>query len=338
MVVSDLKEYILNNDCTEQILSELGCHHIINKGEYITCGNKDGDNKQAITIYLNDNLTCINYTRQLSKDKRTHDIFDLICFVEDLSFPEALKWTCDLLGIDYYKEPEEIPESLQILKMLKEMSTGDESEDNTPLKPIPEEILSYYLPYPNRMFEEDNIPLSIQKEFEIGYDSSTNYISIPIRDELGSLVGVKGRWFGPSEEVNNKYLYLERCNKSRVLYGYFQNKDYIKNSTKLFVVESEKSVMQLAGMGYRNAVSTGGKTISKTQVELITRTGCVPIFAFDQDVQEEELKSIADMFMDGISVYAIIDKECILGEKESPSDNTDKFIELIKNHIYQIRS
>lgn len=337
MVVSDLKEYILNNDYTEQILSELRCHHIINKGEYITCGNHDGDNKQAITIYLNDNLTCVNYTRQLSKDKRTHDIFDLICFVEELTFFEALKWTCDLLGLDYYQEPEEIPESLQILKMLKDMSSGNEEDDNVPLKPISEEILSYYLPYPNKLFEDDNIPLDIQKEFEVCYDPDTNYIAIPIRDMLGSLVGVKGRWFGSADEVNNKYLYLEKTNKSRLIYGYFQNKNYIKNNTKLFVVESEKAVMQLAGMGCRNAVSTCGKTISKAQVELIARTGCSPVFAFDKDVDEDELKSIADMFMDGISVYAIIDKEEILDEKESPSDNPNKWIKLVKNHIYQIK-
>lgn len=337
MIVSDIKEYILNNDYTEQILSELGCHHIVNKGEYITCGNKDGDNKQAITIYLNDNLTCVNYTRQISKDKRTHDIFDLISFVEDLTFPEALKWACDALGIDYYKEPEDIPASLQILRMLKDMYREDGSVDNTPLKPIPEDILTYYLPYPNKLFQDDNIPLNIQKEFEVCYDPATNYIAIPIRDELGSLVGVKGRWFGNEKEVDKKYWYLEQCNKSRLIYGYFQNKDYIKNSPKLFVVESEKSVMQLAGMGYRNAISTCGKTISKTQVELISRTGCAPIFAFDKDVDEDELKSIADMFVDGISVYAIIDKENILGEKESPSDNPDHWMSLIANHIYQIK-
>lgn len=337
MIVSDLKEHILNNDCTEQILSELRCHHIVNKGEYITCGNHDGDNKQAITIYLNENLTCVNYTRQLSKDKRTHDIFDLICFVEDLTFFEALKWTCDVLGLDYYQEAESIPEMLQLIKMFKDMQLGNDQEDNTPLKPISEEILTYYLPYGNKLFEDDNIPLSVQKEFEVGYDPATNYISIPIRDMIGTLVGIKGRWFGPSDEVNNKYLYLERCNKSKLIYGYFQNKDYIKNSKELFIVESEKSVMQLAGMGYRNVVSTCGKTISKTQVDLITRTSCSPIFAFDKDVSEDELKSIADMFMDGISVYAIIDKDEILDEKESPSDNPDKWIKLVKNNIYQIK-
>ena len=37
------------------------------------------------------------------------------------------------------------------------------------------------------------ISYETQIEFEIGYDESTNRITIPIRDEISSLVGVKGR-------------------------------------------------------------------------------------------------------------------------------------------------
>lgn len=336
MNVQDLKGYILNNNYIEYILEALHCGKIQNHNEYISATNPDGDARSVI-IYINDNLTCINYTRQLSKDKRICDIFDLICFVEGISFPESLKWTSDLLGIDYYNFQEELPESLQILRMLKDMNLENGAEDNTPLKPISEKILSYYLSYPNLMFQKDNIPLSIQEEFEVGYDPFTNYITIPIRDELGSLVGVKGRWFGESDGIHSKYTYIERCNKSRILYGYYQNKDYIKNSSSIYIVESEKAVMQLAGLGIKNVVSTGGKTISKAQVELITRTGCTPILAFDQDVSEEELNSIANMFLDGISVYAIIDKDHILSEKESPSDKPDHWFKLIKNNIYQIK-
>lgn len=337
MNVQELKDYILDNNFIEQILEEIGCHSISQHRDYITCANKTGDNKQAIVIYLNSNLTCINYTRTMSKDKQSNDIFDLVSYNEDLSFPEALKFTCDILNIDYYSHQEDRPESLQILDMLRSMQTGEEQEDNTPLKPIPEEILGYYIPFPNKMFEDDNIPLSIQEEFEVGYDPFSNYLTIPIRDELGALVGVKGRLLGTPDEFHSKYKYIEPCNKGRLLYGYFQNKDYIKQSQQLFIVESEKAVMQLAGMGWRNVVATSGKNITKAQVELITRTGCTPILAYDKDVTEKEINSIADMFMDGISVYAIIDRDNILSEKESPSDNPDKWVKLIKNHIYKIK-
>ena len=62
-----------------------------------------------------------------------------------------------------------------------------------------------------------------------------------------------------------------------------------------------------------------------------------PVLTYDQDVSEAELKSISGMFMDGISVYAIIDRNNILSEKESPSDNPDKWVKLVKNHIYKIK-
>lgn len=336
MDVIELKNYILDNDLVEYVLSAIGCNHIRNRGEYISASNPDGDNPQAIIIYLNDNLTCINYTRQISKNKRATDIFDLVSFFEQCTFPEAMKFVCDSIGVDYYREPDDIPESLQILKMLKGMSIGDSDDDNEPLKPIPEEILSYYIPLPNKMFEDDNIPLEVQCEFEVGYDPQTDYITIPIRDELGNFVGVKGRYFGIPDESHTKYTYIEKCNKSKLLYGYYQNKAYIKNNSYIYVVESEKSVMQLAGMGIRNVISTGGKTISKYQVELITRTGCTPIFAFDKDVEREELLEISSKFIDGIDIYALIDDENILDEKESPSDNSDKWMQLTQNCLYKL--
>lgn len=337
MDIRDLKEEILNREIISDILSEIGCHHIVDRGDYFSCANKDGDNPRAVVIYKNEYIGCTNYTRQITKNNRAADIFDLIAYTEDCSFAEAMKFVCNLAGIDYYGETKEIPESLQLLKLLKSMSIGNDEDDDSPVKPISEKILSYYLPYGNRMFAEDNISLEVQQEFEIGFDCATGYITIPIRDSLGALCGVKGRYFGEPDERHTKYTYIEKCNKSKILYGYWQNRDYIKNSKTVFVVESEKAVQQLATMGCRNAISTGGKTISRYQIELITRTGCIPVLALDKDVQEDELKEIANMFMDGITVYAIVDKDNILNEKESPSDIPGKWQHLIKNNIYKIK-
>lgn len=337
MKSSDLKEHIIEQNSLVTILEDLGCKHIARHDGYYTCGNPDGDNKQSVTIYLNENLTTINYTRDIAKNKRSTDIFDLISFYKDCSFPEALRYVHELLGLDYYQEKEEVCESLQILKLLKEMRSGNDDIDEKPLKPISEKILSYYVPYGNKMFEDDGISLEVQQEFELGLDPQTNYITIPIRDSVGTLVGIKGRYFGEPDSFHSKYTYIQRCNKSRILYGYWQNRQYIKNSKYIYIVESEKAVQQLATIGVRNTVSTSGKKISKSQVELIIRTECTPIFSYDEDVTEDELKNIADMFMDGIVIYAIIDYEHILDEKESPSDDIKKWRYLNDNHIYKIK-
>ena len=337
MDVQSLKEYILDNDKLPEILQEIGCHSIHNHGGYITCGNKTGDNKSAIVVYINENLTVVNYTRSMTNNKRTTDIFDLICYNEDCSFPEALKFCCNLFGLDYYQEPEDIPESLQILKMLQQMATEEGANDDVPLKPINEKILSYYFPYGNKLWEDDGISLSTQRLFEVAFDPMTNSIVIPIRDEQGSLVGIKARRmeYDPDSGVS-KYFFLEPCSKSRVLYGLFQNIKLIQLTGVVWVGESEKFVQQLYDMGYYG-VSTGGTKISKAQVEMLTRLNAKIIFCYDEDVDEEQLKGISDMFLKGIPVYAIIDKEHILENKESPSDNPKKFQYLIKNNIYNLR-
>ena len=350
MDIRDLKEEILNRELLSDILSEIGCHHIQDRGEYITCGNKDGDNPRSIVVYKNDYISCTNYTRQITQGGHQADIFDLISYFENCSFAEAMRFVCNIAGIDYYGERDDLPESIQLIKMLQDMMLDDDNEDKTPLTPIPEEVLSYYLPYGNVMFEDDGISLNTQNEFEISFDQHTNSICIPVRDELGTLIAIKARRFKytsntPPEqrkfadelgEDESKYFYIYPGAKSQVLYGLYKNSKAIQRQGIVYIGESEKFCMQLYEMGYYG-VSTGGSKVSKRQVEMLTRLGVKICFCFDKDIREEELNDIADCFLDGIPIYAIIDKENILNEKESPSDNINKWMHLIKNNIYQIK-
>lgn len=335
MDIRELKEEILNRDLLPDILAELGCHHIRDKGDYYTCGNRDGDNPSAIVVYKNEYIGCTNYTRQITKNGRSTDIFDLVAYVEDCSFAEAMKFVCELSGISYYGEREDIPESLQILRLLKEMSVGDKNEDDAPVKPIPEQILSYYLPCPNKMFEDDGISLEVQQEFGIGYDPQTNRVTIPIRTPLGDLCGVKGRLFGNPDDNNPKYLYIEPTAKQKLLYGLYENKDYIKRNNQIIIFEAEKSVLQCASNGVRNCVALGGKSISKTQAELIIRTGCTPVVALDKGVELDEIKTVMSVFPDNIPAYYIFDYDNIMYDKQSPVDNWSNWEILIKNNVYK---
>lgn len=338
MDIRDLKEEILNRDLLTDILSALGCHHIRDKGDYIQAGNKDGDNPNSIVVYKNEYIGCINYTRQITKNGRSADIFDLISFVQDCSFAEAMRWACNIAGLDYYGEREDIPESLQILQMLKEMNSGSDNEDNAIVTPISEDILSYYFPYPNKMFEDDGISLEIQKEFGIGYDPQSNRITIPIRSPVGDLCGIKGRLFDEPDEYNPKYLYLEPVVKSKMLYGLYENQKYIKLKDHVFVFEAEKSVLQCASNGIRNCVALGGKSLSKTQMELIVRTGCTPIIALDKGIELDEIKDLASMFPIGVQVHYMFDADNILLDKQSPSDDMNKFKILIKHNMYNFNN
>ena len=341
MDIEVLKEHILENNFIPTILEELGCHHIRKKDGYFQCANPDGDNTTAVCVYENTNLTTINYTRDISNGKNIHtDLISLVEFYKNESFPYAVKWICDVLDIDYYSNlDEDLPKSLQLTKMLVEMQSVDtDTETEKPLKPIPEKILSYFEPYVNDMFCEDGVGYDTQVEFEIGYDEFTNRITIPIRDDLGNLVGVKARYFYRQvPEDEQKFMYIEKCARSQILYGLYKTINFIKKAQRVFVVEAEKGVQQLYDKGYFEAVATGGSKISKSQIDKLTRL-CVPIiFVFDKDITKEELDDIASRFIDGTEVYALIDTIGILNEKESPTDDISKFEQLLEKCMYRLK-
>ena len=341
MDIEILKEHILENNFIPTILEELGCHHIRKKDGYFQCANPDGDNVTAVCVYENTNLTTINYTRDISNGKNIHtDLISLVEFYKNETFPYAVKWICDVLDIDYYSNlDEDLPKSLQLTKMLVEMQSVDtEAETEKPLKPIPEKILSYFKPYVNDMFNEDGVSYDTQAEFEIGYDEFTNRITIPIRDDLGNLVGVKARYFYRQvPEDEQKFMYIEKCARSQILYGLYKTINFIKKAQRVFVTEAEKGVQQLYDKGYFEAVATGGSKISKSQIDKLTRL-CVPIiFVFDKDITKEELDDIASRFIDGTEVYALIDTIGILNEKESPTDNISKFEQLLEKCMYRLK-
>lgn len=341
MDIEILKEHILENNFIPTILEELGCHHIRKKDGYFQCANPDGDNTTAVCVYENTNLTTINYTRDISNGKNIHtDLISLVEFYKNESFPYAVKWICDVLDIDYYSNlDEDLPKSLQLTKMLVEMQSVDtDTETEKPLKPIPEKILSYFEPYVNDMFCEDGVGYDTQVEFEIGYDEFTNRITIPIRDDLGNLVGVKARYFYRQvPEDEQKFMYIEKCARSQILYGLYKTINFIKKAQRVFVVEAEKGVQQLYDKGYFETVATGGSKISKSQIDKLTRL-CVPIiFVFDKDITKEELDDIASRFIDGTEVYALIDTIGILNEKESPTDDISKFEQLLEKCMYRLK-
>lgn len=340
MNISHLKQYIYDNEKIEDILQDIGCGHIKNhSNEYYTCSNYDGDNRSAITVYNNESLTCINYTRNMVDSKRTTDLIDLICYNKHLNFVQGLKYITDFLGLDYYQDfNEELPESLLLTQMIFDMSSEKDINEEVNIKPINEKILSYYKNYVNDLFYKDNIDYDTQQEFGIGYDESTNRITIPIYSELGHLVGVKGRLFKESlDEDDLKYIYLEPTPRYAILYGLNKTIEHIKNSGVVYVFESEKAVMQMWSYGYLNSVATGGKRVSNHQIALLSRLGAKVVICFDKDVTLEDIEELGNRFVDGISLYYIKDNDNILDEKESPSDNPDKWEHLRKNNIYKLK-
>jgi DNA primase len=348
MDIKDLKNHLSQHpEKVRQILEGLDCHNIkYHEGSgvdpYFTAANPDGDNPSAIVLYISPSLLTIDYTRSLCENKNACDILDLVSFFRPQdNFFQCLKWITDTVGMNYYHNfDRELPESLRIMKMLNELLSKEKErsdEDNTPINPKPEEILGYYFPYVSEMFYEDGINYGTQREFEISYDPHSNRWVLPIRDELGVLVGCKGRWFDRDvPEGQLKYIYLESCPKGKILYGFNLTKDYIAKSDSIIVTEAEKGCQQYWSQGIKNAISVGGTKISNHQIEKISRLGKKVLLSFDKDFDEKQIRNLRNKFIGQIGFSAIIDKDGLLGEKESPSDNPKKLETLLAKNIYEI--
>jgi DNA primase len=335
-----LKEHILDNNLVPDILAEIGCHSIKVKSDIIQCANPDGDNATAICVYKNENLTTLNYTRQLlpSGQTRSTDLIDLVSFIRNCAFFETMKWLCGFCGLDYYADEEEVPESLQILQFLNHMNKESigEDDDNTPLQPIDTKILSYYLPVANKMWQDDGISLQTQYEFSVMYDDYSNRIILPLFDPFNTLVGIKGRLMKRHlDDGEQKYLYMQNnFNKSKFLFGLNKTMDMIQKQGYCPIFEGEKSVMIAYEHGV-GSVAVCGSRISKCQANLLTRLNVPLIVCFDKDKTEDEVKNEIDKFLEQVPVYYMIDKDGLLGEKESPADDWNKWEVLIKNNVYK---
>ena len=346
MEIKELKQYIYDNNKVEDILIALGMGNI--KGHdndrYYTCSFPDGDNPNGCVVYNSDTLNVTAYTRNIVDMYNNSDLISLVSFVQNIYFYQSIKWLCDFLGLDYYKEDvQEVPRSVLLMRKLKALAKNGFDDEEQSNQPISEKILKYYYPYPNQKWIDEGINAETQRLFGVGIDVGSGRITIPIRDEINNLVGVKGRIYN-NEDSDSKYMYLEKCNKSKLLYGLNITYPHIMEKREVIVVESEKSVMKLYSFGYPNAVAIGGHTLSKKQVTMLTRLGVKVVIAFDKDVKEKivygeigkDTTVLAECykFLNFVDVEYILDKDDLLDETESPADNYSKWTKLYNNNRY----
>ncbi len=346
MDAQDLKEKIILDEKIPDILEKLGMGHIKETREYFTCSMPDGDNPKSTVVYK-DSLHVDAYTRNIKDAYGGSDIISLVSFVNDTYFTESIKWLCDVCGYNFYgKQADESPLSQWVKNMWKVAKDGSQDEDDK-LEPIDEKVLDYFGRYGNPLFYNDGIDYETQWEFGLGYDLNFHMITIPFFDELSTLVGIKGRLFKEHiDEWESKYLYIQPCAKTKVLYGLHKTKPYILKENEVIVCESEKAVMQLWTLGVKNAVAISGHILSDTQAKKLTHLGVKIVLAYDQGaeigkegkVDKNYYRNEFDKFLENQEVYCIYDKSRkILNEKESPSDNPEKWFKLYDNYKFKVR-
>ena len=284
-MIQELKKQLLENPeniCT--LLEEFDFSHItLKRNEIRFARNSDGG--PNIRIRLNDEyLNVTDYVNSIHTD-----IISYIIKEKHTDFRSVLSAIKRILNLSDDWRPQN-----------RRLIFGGVYEHiihraDSPPKTYDESILDDYLKVPNVRFQHDHISLETQMEFGIGYDVETDRITIPIRDQHGSLMGIKGRANFEVNEETPKYLYLVPCQMSKTLFGYSTNYSSMYGST-IMVFESEKSVLQCASYGYHNAVALGSNSLSEYQAKMILSLNPQKvIFMLDSDLPLDNTKRNIDM-------------------------------------------
>lgn len=332
----DLKKELLSNpQFIVNILDYYEFYKIHIQSNEIRCGLYEQGNPTAIRIKLknNDNLYVTDYVRNLNCD-----LISYIIKVRNVQFSDVLGVIKSELGIqDFYNFTTKRTIFGGFYDRIKNKTTV------LPLKTYNNSILEQYHSVYNMRFLKDNIGFETQDKFNIGYDIESQRITIPIYNEYGELVGIKGRanWDVSEDEV--KYLYLIPCAMSQTLYGCCQNYDSLAEND-IYVFEAEKSVLQCHSYGIHNAVALGSHSLSTQQCKLIMSLNPKRvIFLLDKGLEIEKtmnniekLQSFTRMFSTGIWWWDWR-KNQTFNDKDSPSDKGRSALEqIIREEVVRI--
>jgi len=125
--------------------------------------------------------------------------------------------------------------------------------------------------------------LLVAKERGGYYDRFRDRVLFPILDPVGRVVGFGGRILGEGEP---KYLNTPETpvyDKSRLLFGLYQNRDAIRKARSCFLVEGNFDLLSLVQHGVENVVAPLGTALTNHQVRLLRNYVDEVVLLFDGD-------------------------------------------------------
>lgn len=308
---NDIKKHLLHNKKDLiLLLKEYGYGKFNVNEDEIRCSKPDSSNGSTCRIRLNNSLMCTDFSSSFNGD-----IFELIIFHTDTTYANIVSKCYEMFNIEDVDDDNDF-NGLDLDMTPKEVLIPiyDKSE------------LDKYENVWNLRFVKDNIMPKTQKTFHVGYDYKSKRITIPWFTIEGKLLGVMGRAYYDNYG-DFKYFPLLRFKKHHSLYGIYENKKYIENN-RVYILESEKSVLQLHTMNVRNALALGGNSIDNYRLSLLEKLNVKEIvFCFDEgldiETQKRALKTTKKYFGDKVRIAIMYDghnKYLPAHSKCSPSD------------------
>ena len=250
-----------------------------------------------------------------------------------------------ILDCSNYRKPDGFaPKRYQ---RVRDMYTAPERIE---LPTYPNGIIDVFTKFYPPEWLNDGITKTSMEKFNIRYSVPQNKIIIPHYNPKGELVGIRGRALNEWEIENvGKYMPVQIEGKwyshplSLNLYGLNWTKDNIKRTGTCFLVEAEKSVLQMEGWDFANcSAAVCGSQFNKHALKLLMQTAHPRevVICFDKEELPgsedyfNKLWQIGKKYQNYCDFSFIYDRENLLDMKDSPTDKgSEVFWKLYRKRV-----
>lgn len=207
---------------------------------------------------------------------------------------------------------------------------------------LPDNYMEHYEDRPEKyqIWRNEGISDEALKYFGVKYDSFSNCIVYPVKNERGQIVNVGGRTLDPDFKAKGirKYTYYNKWGgQMNIVYGLYENLNDIIAKKEVILFEGMKSVLIACGFGFRNCGAILTSHLNPGQMKVLAglsvKYGLKIIFALDKEVDIFKDRNIQSLKR-YVNVESFWDKDNLLDTKDSPVDKGPQVFErLYKNKI-----
>lgn len=335
----------ISREIIDQIFTTARIEEVI--GEFVQL-KKSGSNLKGLSPFNNEKSPSfmVSPAKQIFKDFSSGKGGNVVTFLmelEQMSYPEALRWLANKYGIEVPEErplsAEEIEESnlRESIFLITDVASKwfvNQLTDTDEGKAIglsyfkergftPETISSFSLGYSPRnasafadyalgsqYSEKALLESGISMQNERGWlDRFRGRVMFPIHSISGRVLGFGGRVLEKNVKAA-KYLNSPEnpiYHKSHVLYGLFQAKGEIVKLDEAYLVEGYTDVLSFHQNGVKNVVSSSGTALTEGQIAMIKRYTPNITLVYDGDAAgiRASFRGLDMMLAQGVNVRVV---------------------------------
>jgi len=329
----------------EQIFSTARIEEVI--GEFVQL-KKSGSNLKGLSPFNNEKTPSfmVSPAKQIFKCFSSGKGGNAVTFLmelEQMSYPEALRWIAKKYNIDIPEARPQTPEEIEAgnlreavylitdvaskffkeqmltteegkavgLTYFKERGFNDEIIEKFHLGYSPEAPTAFAdYARSNQYSEKALVESGISMNGERGwYDRFRGRVMFPIHSVSGRVLGFGGRILSSTAKAA-KYLNSPEnpiYYKSKVLYGLYQAKQEIVKRDEAFLVEGYTDVLSFYQNGVRNVVSSSGTALTEGQIGMLKRYTQNITLLFDGDAAglRASFRGLDMMLEQGVNVRVV---------------------------------